>query len=98
MFYVYLLESGSQRYVGVTADLKRRVKEHNAGKNFSTKPYIPWKLVYYEAHLSEDDARRREGYFKTNIGRQALSRMLRSYHMTDVAFGYQRSTSGKKDK
>ncbi len=80
MFYVYLLESSNHRYIGATHDLKKRVKEHNAGKNTSTKPYLPWKVVYYEAHTELENAKRRERYFKTNPGRQALSKMLRTYY------------------
>jgi predicted GIY-YIG superfamily endonuclease len=46
--YVYLLESEStagRRYVGVTADLKQRLAEHNAGKSPYTSKYGPWRLV-----------------------------------------------------
>jgi hypothetical protein len=35
MYYVYLIESlaaQGQRYVGMTADLKKRLQEHNEGK------------------------------------------------------------------
>jgi putative endonuclease len=80
MFYVYLLESGSQRYIGSTKDLKRRIEEHNSGQNQSTKAYRPWTLVFYEAYPESSDAIRREKYLKTNPGRQALSRMLRDYY------------------
>jgi putative endonuclease len=34
MYYVYLIESLSaqeERYVGITADLKQRLREHNQG-------------------------------------------------------------------
>lgn len=42
-FYVYILESvkGKELYVGYTIDLIKRIKEHNRGLNFSTKPYTP---------------------------------------------------------
>ncbi len=42
-YYVYVLESSktSDLYVGYTNDLRKRLKEHNRGLNFSTKPYIP---------------------------------------------------------
>jgi predicted GIY-YIG superfamily endonuclease len=46
--YVYLLESEStagRRYVGVTADLKQRLAEHNAGKSPYTSKYGRWRLV-----------------------------------------------------
>jgi len=64
-FYVYVLKSIKQRdelYVGYTVDLIKRLKEHNRGLNFSTKPYLPWQLIHYEAYLSETDAKRREKY------------------------------------
>ncbi len=59
MYYVYVLQSPKRPnwfYKGSTSDLKRRLKEHNAGKNFSTAPYIPLKLIYYEAYLLKSDA------------------------------------------
>lgn len=36
----------------IPCDLRKRVKEHNNGLNFSTKPYLPWQLIYYEACLN----------------------------------------------
>ena len=82
MFYVYILKSLSHEdelYIGYTADLKRRVVEHNQKQNFSTKRYAPWKLIYYEACLNEIDAKRREKYFKTSQGRRLLRRRLKEY-------------------
>lgn len=77
--YVYVLKSDKNNsfYVGFTHNLNKRMTEHNAGLSFSTKPYLPWSLVYYEAHRNEVDARRREGYLKTTQGKMALHRMLR---------------------
>ena len=81
MFYVYVLQSldGENVYTGYTADLKKRMKEHNQGLNSSTKRYGPWKLVYYEASLNHSDAKRREGYLKTTQGRRLLKRRLKDY-------------------
>lgn len=77
--YVYVLYSNISKgfYVGYTRDLKKRFAEHNKGFNFSTKPYIPWMLIYYEAHTCEADAIRREKYLKTTAGDRAIHRMLR---------------------
>ena len=79
MFYVYVLRSFKDKkfYIGFTNDLKRRMKEHNSGKNISTRPRLPLKLVYYEAHLSKADAERRERYFKTTKGKSTLRQMLK---------------------
>lgn len=66
MFYVYVLQSKKDNnlYIGSTNDLRKRVKEHNNGKVFSTKSRIPFELVYYEAYKSEKDARKRESNLK----------------------------------
>ena len=79
MFHVYVLLSlkDEKFYIGFTGDLKRRLREHNAGKNKSTKPRLPLKLIYYESHLSKIDAMRRECYFKTTKGKSTLNQMLR---------------------
>lgn len=66
MFYVYILKSkkDGKAYIGSTNDLKKRFKLHNSGKIFSTKLRVPLVLVYYEAYLSEKDARKREQSLK----------------------------------
>ena len=82
MHYVYLLQSQKNKkwlYKGVTSDLKRRFKEHNSGKNFSTAPYIPFKLIYYEAYLLKEDAEAREKYLKTSMGKRVIKKQLSHY-------------------
>ena len=81
MFYVYFIESKEHGnlYVGYTNDIVKRLKEHNQGLNFSTKPYIPWKCIYYEACLNEEDARRREKYLKSTQGKRLLKSRLKEY-------------------
>ena len=68
MYYVYVLKSENmeETYVGSTKDLRRRLKEHNDGLEIYTKRYIPWKLYYYEAYLTEELARVREQKLKHN--------------------------------
>ena len=80
-FYTYVLESKIKKklYIGYTGDLVKRVKEHNLGLNKSTKSYKPWKLIYYEASLHEQDAKRREYYLKTSQGGRLLKRRLKEY-------------------
>jgi len=80
-YYVYVLQSIKNQglYIGYTNDLKKRLQKHNRGLNFSTKSYMPWQLIHYEAYLNEKDARRREKYLKTNQGSRLLKRMLKEY-------------------
>lgn len=46
--------------MGYTKDLEKRVEQHNNKNTKATRYGIPWKLVYYEAFLSKDDAIKRE--------------------------------------
>ena len=80
-YYVYILQSkkNDSLYIGYTEDLRKRFGEHNRGLNFSTKPYIPWQLIHYEAYLNEQDAKRREKYLKTGQGNRLLKRLLKEY-------------------
>jgi putative endonuclease len=66
MFYVYVLKSikCDELYIGFTNDLKKRLIEHNKGNVFSTKTKQSYKLIYYEAYITEADARRRESMLK----------------------------------
>ena len=68
MYYVYLLKSKilNETYVGSTNDLQRRFDEHNTGKEISTKRYMPWILLYYEAYITDNLARMREKRLKHN--------------------------------
>ena len=81
MYYLYILHSQKDNnfYTGTTSDLKRRIKEHNAGKTFSTAPRRPFKLIYYEAYLLKEDAESREKYLKTSMGRRVIRKQLAYY-------------------
>jgi putative endonuclease len=80
VYYVYVLQCGDGKfYTGYTADLKKRVRCHEDGAVPSTKPRRPVQLVFYEASLSPEDARRREAYLKTTAGKRALKLMLREW-------------------
>ncbi|MGH8016830.1 MAG: GIY-YIG nuclease family protein [Opitutaceae bacterium] len=52
VFHVYLLRSDAypaQTYVGFTSDLRRRLRDHNAGKSIHTAKFLPWKLEHPKA-------------------------------------------------
>jgi len=89
-FYVYVLESlvDGNRYIGYTEHkLSKRIKEHEAGYNFSTKFRRPFKLIYLEGCLNKQDSKRREGYLKTTQGRRFLGLRLIQYTKHQKAFG-----------
>ncbi|MEI7542997.1 MAG: GIY-YIG nuclease family protein [bacterium] len=80
-FFVYVLLSRKDNnfYIGYTNDIKRRVEEHNQGKNISTCNRLPVELIYFEGHKSKTDALRRESYFKTTKGKVTLKQILNDY-------------------
>jgi len=78
MYYVYVLRSPKQFYIGSTNDLKRRLREHRGGKDRATKNRGPWRLVYYEASEADKDARARERYLKTVWGKRYLKGRIKN--------------------
>ncbi len=62
MSYVYVLVEEASRnvYIGFSADLKKRIRQHTGGWGAQTTRHGTWHLVYYEAYADEGDARRRE--------------------------------------
>jgi len=80
MFYVYVLQSETDDglYMGFSTDLRRPIKEHQAGKSFATSYRRPWRLIYYEAYL-EEDALGRERYLKSGGGRRFFKSQLKHH-------------------
>lgn len=66
-------------YIGYTSDLRKRIKEHNNGYSRSTKARTPFRLIYYEAHLNQEDAKHKEKFLKTGWGRNYIKKSLRHY-------------------
>jgi len=72
MFYVYRLESKidpKRNYVGFSSDLKQRLTDHNRGHCDATRPFRPWRIIFYAAFESERQARDFERYLKTGSGK-----------------------------
>lgn len=80
-YYAYILQSlkNNSLYIGYTSDLKKRFKEHNNGESKATKPFRPYKLIFYEAFLNRIDAKNREIYLKSGYGRKTINGFLRKY-------------------
>ena len=65
-FCVYLLRSKKNGtiYIGCASNLKKRLKEHKEGKNYSTRKLLPIELIYIEGYKSKKDAFEREKHLK----------------------------------
>ena len=81
MYYVYVLQSKKDKkwYTGFTADLRKRFKEHNDNKQGFTKNRGSFELIYYEACNNEQDAKSREKYLKSGMGKRYLKNRLKRF-------------------
>ena len=71
MKFVYFLESishSSKRYIGITSDLNKRLKEHNTGKSPHTAKFKPWKVVVAVRFSDDQKTDAFETYLKSGSG------------------------------
>jgi putative endonuclease len=75
-WFTYALRSlkDSGLYIGMTGDVERRVREHNAGYNRSTRSRAPFNLIYVKEFPSRREARQHEKFLKQGRGREMLRR------------------------
>jgi len=79
MMYVYILRSMEhldRHYIGVTADLRARLKKHNASEVSHTSKYAPWAIKTYVAFSDEKQAFAFEKYLKSPSGRAFAKKRL----------------------
>lgn len=79
MYYVYAIKSLEKNYiyVGLTNNIDRRFNQHNNGKEKTTNFYKPFVLIYQEKFKTRTDARRKEKYLKSGIGKAFLKNLLK---------------------
>jgi predicted GIY-YIG superfamily endonuclease len=68
---VYVLEGASRRYVGITADLERRLREHRSSSH-SGKLIGDFRVLMTEVYPDYGSARQREKFLKSGQGRAWL--------------------------
>ena len=80
-YYIYILQSikSNKWYTGHTCDLRKRFYEHQNNKSTYTKGQGQYKLIYYEACLNIDDAKAREKYLKSGMGKRYMKNRLKRF-------------------
>ncbi|MFQ5818290.1 MAG: GIY-YIG nuclease family protein [Terriglobia bacterium] len=78
MWYVYILRSSrdGKLYVGSTANLKQRLREHSEGQCTCTRNRRPLSLEAYVAVKQESTARSLETYLKSGSGIATLRKRI----------------------
>ena len=79
MYFVYILYSDSfdSFYIGYSADVEKRLQEHNAGLTQSTKSKAPWRIVYTEALSTKTEAIKRERFLKRQKNKGFYKKLCR---------------------
>jgi len=73
MVTLYVLKGeNSKRYVGITNDLSRRIKEHRLKKSKGGQLLNDFVLLFTEEFPDYASARSREKFFKSGQGRKWL--------------------------
>ncbi len=73
------------------------MKQHNSGEVKSTKPHLPWKLVWYGAFETEKQARDFELYLKNGSGKSfAYKRLVSEALAKDFVGGRKGSPKSKR--
>ncbi len=78
--YIIYSESLNKYYTGSCEDLTNRIAQHNAGRNKSTKPGIPWMIKHSEVFNSLKEARAREAQIKKMKSRKYIESLISSAH------------------
>jgi putative endonuclease len=81
MHRLYILRSirFKKNYTGVTKNIEKRLKKHNAGLVKSTKHWRPWIVIYSEIHNTLSDAKKREWFLKcTPQGEKLKKKILKT--------------------
>ncbi len=71
MVIVYVLQGTKRRYVGITNNLERRLREHSSSSH-SAKLIGPHRVIYTEQLGSHTEARVRDKFLKSGQGRMWL--------------------------
>jgi putative endonuclease len=77
--YVLQFNNTKELYKGYTKNLKLRLELHKQGRVDSTRNKGPFKLIYFEGCLNQQDATHREKYLKKYLGRLFIKNRLKSY-------------------
>jgi putative endonuclease len=78
MYFIYILfsEKFDRYYIGSCKEVSVRLLRHNSKGVPSTKPYVPWKLVYTEEFITRADATKREKEIKAKKSRKYIEYLI----------------------
>ena len=74
MYHVYAIGNRKKNYiyVGLTNNVDRRINEHKKGWVKTTRTFAPFNTILIEQYPTRLQARKREKYLKSGIGKEHL--------------------------
>ena len=80
-YYTYVLRSkkDGKWYTGFTNDVRKRLMQHNANIHGWTKNRGPFELIYGEFCINAYDARSREKYLKSGMGKRYIKNRIKRF-------------------
>ena len=84
-WFVYILRCSDKTfYTGITTDIERRIKEHNAEKSTTkyTRVRQPLEMVYTESAVTRSTALKREVEIKSYSRKQKIALIDSQYTMS----------------
>lgn len=78
MYFIYILQSlkDQRTYVGYSCNIENRLEQHNAGQVPATRQRRPLKLIFSESFEVEQQAKKRELYWKSGAGRRKMKSLF----------------------
>ena len=86
--FVYIIQSqkNGSFYKGSTDNLLRRLDQHNNGKDFATRRFLPWNLVWYTLKKDRSEAVTLEMKLK-NLSVKRTVEFISKYPVSDTIHG-----------
>jgi len=77
-YFLYVLRSvpAGKYYIGIAADVAKRLHEHNTKRGRWTSAFQPWELFGTEEYPDRATAARRERFLKSRAGIQARKELM----------------------
>jgi len=82
-FCVYIIKSGKdgENYIGSTADVEKRLRQHNLGENISTRSRRPFELIFKREFDNKSEVLRYESWLKKQKGGYKVKELINNFNM-----------------
>jgi predicted GIY-YIG superfamily endonuclease len=79
-YSVYVIVCDEKRfYIGLSADIKRRIDAHNKKLSKWTSRFVNWRKIYEKEFDSYTEARKWELYLKNQKGGNVFKKIIAEY-------------------